>query len=488
MRRRRIAWFAVLALAALTSAAIARPGGGESYSGGGGQGDGGSGGDGDIAFELIYWGFQLAIHYPSIGVPILAIVIAAVAWSAYKQRQNKDWDSGPPIQLRVAVSTSDLHRIDPDFSQVVFEDFAFRLFSATHRARSDGNLLAAVAPYVAEPARRSLALRSPTGEPVVQVIVGAMRITRVDVPEVAQTGRVRIGVEFEANVASASHTHYSVERWLFGREASQRSKPPRPAQTFPCPNCGAPWQSAATGTQQCASCGQVVDNGRFDWVVENIDLASLDERPPTLTSEVKERGADLPTYKASDRDTQWEALVAQDPAVSESALEARLAMIYRCLNDAWSANDLNPVRGLVSDGLYDYLRYWTDAYKRQHLRNRLVDMRITAVEYAKVTRDRWYDAITIRIWGTGKDFVENVATERIVRGSKRFDRRYSEYWTLIRSASRHGAPRAEAACGNCGAPLAITMAGACEHCGAHVTSGEFDWVVSKIEQDDTYRG
>jgi hypothetical protein len=32
------------------------------------------------------------------------------------------------------------------------------------------------------------------------------------------------------------------------------------------------------------------------------------------------------------------------------------------------------------------------------------------------------------------------------------------------------------------------MAGACEHCGAHVTAGEFDWVLSKIEQDDTYRG
>jgi hypothetical protein len=32
------------------------------------------------------------------------------------------------------------------------------------------------------------------------------------------------------------------------------------------------------------------------------------------------------------------------------------------------------------------------------------------------------------------------------------------------------------------------MAGACTHCGAHVTSGEFDWILSKIEQDDSYRG
>ena len=36
--------------------------------------------------------------------------------------------------------------------------------------------------------------------------------------------------------------------------------------------------------------------------------------------------------------------------------------------------------------------------------------------------------------------------------------------------------------------LKISMAGSCEYCQAHVTAGEFDWVLSKIEQDDTYRG
>ena len=65
---------------------------------------------------------------------------------------------------------------------------------------------------------------------------------------------------------------------------------------------------------------------------------------------------------------------------------------------------------------------------------------------------------------------------------------YSEYWTLIRSAARRGEPRADDRCGGCGAPLTVTMAGACGHCGAHVTAGEFDWVLSKIEQDDSYQG
>jgi ferredoxin len=31
------------------------------------------------------------------------------------------------------------------------------------------------------------------------------------------------------------------------------------------------------------------------------------------------------------------------------------------------------------------------------------------------------------------------------------------------------------------------MAGSCTHCHAKITSGEFDWVLSRIEQDESYR-
>ena len=121
-------------------------------------------------------------------------------------------------------------------------------------------------------------------------------------------------------------------------------------------------------------------------------------------------------------------------------------------------------------------------------RVKLTNMEITETAVAKITRDRWYDAITIRLWARGVDFVINTQTGRTVRGSKSIRRAYSEYWTLIRTRGRTGAPNASPTCSNCGAPLQITMSGTCEHCQAHVTAGEFDWVLSKIEQDDTYRG
>lgn len=497
-RARRLALGGMIIVLALAATAAARPGGGESYSGGGGHrgGGGGGGGDSGMFFELLYWLFRLITVYPAIGLPILALVIGYIVLSAYRQHQNKDWDSGPPVALHDRIELTDVRRLDPAFSQVVFEDFAFRLFSTAHRARHSAEALATVAPYVAEAARAELAARGPAGEPVLQVVVGALRTYRVELPDAApgrsarggRTHRVRVGIEYEANVATAGGTYYSVERWLFGRDATARSKPPGVARTFPCPNCGAPWQAVHSGTQVCASCAEVVDNGRFDWVVEHVSLASLDERPPTLTADVPERGTELPTYLHPDVDAAWAELTRDDPQLTEAALQARLAMIYTELNAAWSRNELRPIRGLVSDGLYDYLYYWIEAYRQQHLRNVLVDMRITQTAMAKVTRDRYFDAITIRVWATGKDYVIREPGGQRVRGSKHRDRAYSEYWTLIRTADRKGEPSAAPACGNCGAPLRITQSGECEHCGAHVTAGEFDWVVSKIEQDDSYRG
>ncbi len=484
---------AVIAVIALgCGLAWGRPGGGDSYSGGGGHGgSGGGGGDGGGWFELIYWLIRITIEFPAFGLTLIAIFIGYVVWSAYKQHKNKDWDSGPPVKLERAVSLEPLRRVDPEFSQVLFEDFAYRLFSTAHRARSSPELVATVAPYVSAAARSSLLSRG-QGQPVVSVVIGAMRPIRVDVPPspVDHNGipaRIRVGLQFEANVSTTTGTRFSVERWLLARDATRLSKPPGASKGFPCPNCGAPWQANASGTQQCASCGEIVDNGRFDWVVEDISLEHVDDRPPTMTQEVEERGTDLETYVAHDLNQQWKSLRRDDPSLTEDNLVARLHMIYNQLNTAWSNNDLRPARGVVSDGLFDYLAYWVTAMKSQGLRNELRDMQITETRVAKIIRDKYFDSVTIRLWARGYDIMVTDSGRR-VRGSSSIKRKYSEYWTLIRSRARKGTPNANPTCSNCGAPLNMTQSGECEHCGAHVTAGEFDWVLSKIEQDDSYRG
>jgi predicted amidophosphoribosyltransferase len=50
------------------------------------------------------------------------------------------------------------------------------------------------------------------------------------------------------------------------------------------------------------------------------------------------------------------------------------------------------------------------------------------------------------------------------------------------------ASKADLNCPNCGAPLKVNSTGICEFCSGKITSGEFDWVLSLIEQDESYRG
>jgi len=66
-------------------------------------------------------------------------------------------------------------------------------------------------------------------------------------------------------------------------------------------------------------------------------------------------------------------------------------------------------------------------------------------------------------------------------------RAFSEYWTFMRRTG--GRRKAEGTgCPSCGAPLDVNMVGECAFCGSHVVSGEFDWVLSAIEQDEAYTG
>jgi hypothetical protein len=487
---------AVAVLAALAGVAWARPGGGDSFSGGGGHssggGGGGSGGGGwvdilRLVFELI----RLCVYYPTIGLPIVGLIVGFLIYQAIQNHRNKDWNSGPPVTLAQSTSARPVADLDPDFSWVVFEDFAFRLFATAHGARGTPQL-AALAPYVSDGARAELAERAPPGGTVSRVIVGAQRIGGVELPD-GDAGQQRIHVEYEANYTTTAadrtqHTWYTVERWTYARAAGARSKPPRTGRDFPCPNCGAPWQAVdAGGAQACAYCNEVVDNGRFDWQVVGIELRHADPRPPTVTGEVPERGDDLPSYTSATLSSDWQALVTADPEVGKDKLVDRARLIYDALNAAWAKNDLKPARGFLSDGLFDYLGYWIDTYRVQGLRNELVDMRITRTSLIKVTRDRYFDAVTLRIWATGKDFVIDTSGS-VVRGSRHRERAYSEYWTFIRAAGRRGPITTGPTCPNCGAALSVAMVGTCDHCGVHVTGGEFDWVLSKIEQDDTYRG
>ena len=492
---RKIFWL-ILLLALVGVAddvADARPGGGQSYSGGS---SGGSSGGGDGAGALVYLLIRLIIVWPEIGIPIAIIVIIGVVVAKRNNDGLGDWDSGESIAMHHAPTNLDeIRRLDPEFSEVLFTDFAYALYARLHQARFHINALKTCAPYANEAVRNSLAQRQPAGEPVHGVIVGAMRAVSVNVPHQPENAEgnpnwCTVVLHFESNLTvgqpDAWRLYYTHERWTFNRQATATSRDPAKARNLNCPNCDAAFESSDDAT--CQYCGEVVNTGQFEWVVTGIQLIQEEQRPPMLTGHAAERGTQLATVWHGEVDQRLAAFQEHDPSCAIEGVGARLAQIYDELNKAWSSLDLTNARPYVSDSIYNYLNYWVTCYNQQGLVNKMENAKITRWVIAKVVHDKHYIALTCRVWGSGLDYTTEQQSGKVVGGSRSKPREYTEYWTIIRGAEVKASPRVDKQCPNCAAELKISMAGICEFCNAHVTSGEFDWVLSKIEQDESYRG
>ncbi len=431
----------------------------------------------------------------------IVLAFAAVFHTFKSGMREPEWDLSdidltprppPPPPRPVAdrygsliAAVAAIRQHDPEFSFVLFEDFLYALYTEAHSARGQGRL-AGLAPYLAAPARG--ALEALGAGQVRDVIVGALRIERVLVGR--SDGTADVVVVFEANYTEvapggAEQAYFTSERWDLFRRAGVHSRPPASARIVACPSCGAPLDKLVGGV--CGHCNKNVDQGEFDWAVVSIEVLAREPRPPILTGETAEEGTDAPTVVARDVQAQWKALIARDPHLDWRAFSARVGLVFTSFNEAWTAREPLRVRPYLSDNLFQGQLYWIDAYERQALVNRTDGAHLVALHLCRVVSDARYDAVTVRLFAAGLDYTVNEAGE-VVGGNKDRERHYSEYWTFIRGVDRAGSPRATPECPSCGAPLAVNMAGSCTYCRAKVTAGEFDWVLSRIEQDEAYVG
>lgn len=511
MNQRRKSTFITILLLAVAGAILllsfsdvwARVGGGQSYGGGRSSG-GGSGGGGGGAGAIIWLIIQLArfliyltIEYPLVGIPLDILLIVGVVY--YFRRKSRSVETEmvsvtPAVSINaevvdVARAFNHLRRFDPNFSEIIFTDFCYALYGKAHEARGRGvQALDLFSPYLSAEARANLLQRNPQNlREVKGIIVGAMQVTGV---QGLDTPTIGVRVSFETNytevTTNGEMTYYVREYWDLERKRDVLSPTPVQATALHCPRCGAPLQKDTVGA--CAFCLTKIDSGEFQWYVRNISLVSTEARGPLLTGNVAEVGTDLPSVMQPGFPTVRAAFEQANPNFSWSRFQARARLIFDELQAAWSNLDWERARPHETDNIFQMHQYWIDAYRRQGLRNILDKTRITAMQPVKIQEDAFYNAITLRIWAEGYDFTVD-STGRIVSGSNTSLRQWSEYWTFIRNRGSQTTPeRVDLSCPNCAAPLKINAAGICQFCGGKITSGEFDWVLSKIEQDESYSG
>jgi len=496
-------WLLVaLSIVCLAEAMDARIGGGHSYggsrrySGGGRSGSGGglSGDAGWLVVELI----RLFVWLPwPLKVVMIVVIIGLIlrenhaGWQVSYSSFQTGWPSGasgvlltsPRLPQSIGARAQ---RLDPAFSEVLFLERAVLLVNRLFEASSSPKRLEPLAPFASIEVMAEL-LRRTGGAEVRGVIVGQITPISVETearPEAAPDQpplllvQVRLRLNRHIQGPQGDQTWYSHEQWCFARAVGNPPIDEAGIDRFGCMGCGSPVERDALG--RCAHCGTSLEPGATDWCVRSLRVLEEEPRGPLLTSDVPELGTGGRTAKDPDVESTAELLL---PGTQRMAFEDRARALFLNLQHAWSQRDLTSMRPFETDALWQAHRFWVEEYLRQGLRNVIDDVVISKVELCRVRRDGAHVSATCRIHASCIDHTLDERARRVVCGSPSKPRRFTEYWTFVKHADAPGCTDL-AQCPSCGAAISVSQAGVCEYCQTKVTLGRFDWVVSRIEQDE----
>ena len=146
-------------------------------------------------------------------------------------------------------------------------------------------------------------------------------------------------------------------------------------------------------------------------------------RPTIVQVNLKQKTEDfINNHNISNWDSYWENF-------KNNIAGTAFKQIYK----SWSENKLEEVRFLLSTRLYKSFEFWINMYKSNDYKNKLENIEINYLDLAKIDLDKFYDSITVRVYASCFDYIEN-KNGALVSGSKNNLRWFSEYWTFIRKA------------------------------------------------------
>ena len=265
------------------------------------------------------------------------------------------------------------------------------------------------------------------------------------------------------------------ERWTFMRKAGAITPTNGGVTAARCPACGAELRLNLDGT--CLHCRASVTNGSVDWIVAGVEQAPFIGYPNDSSLAVA----------APSVGQGIAALRAADPGFSPDAFRVRVRTAFVALQDAWCKQNLDAGRAFLSPGAYFTWRAQLETLALEGRRNVMEQISVQHIDPILIVHGRVFDDITVRISAAAADF-EIDKDNRIVFGD-RVVRPFVEDWTFQRSVGVVTSQKPgtlENTCPNCGAPIELTQIGECRYCKAAVTSGKFDWVVSRIAQEEMF--
>lgn len=170
------------------------------------------------------------------------------------------------------------------------------------------------------------------------------------------------------------------------------------------------------------------------------------------------------------------AVQQSDPSFSSEQMITFAQNTFIAVQNAWCAKDLEPVRGMMHNNLYNTTLRQVQAKIDQHVTYHYENYTFKNVYLTSYVRDIDYEYITVYLNTEYIDYQTDDNTGNIIRGDTSTMWKMRYLMKFMRSVNRQ--TDQTKFCPNCGAPLDIASSGKCEYCGSTVTTSGFDWLLS----------
>jgi predicted lipid-binding transport protein (Tim44 family) len=206
----------------------------------------------------------------------------------------------------------------------------------------------------------------------------------------------------------------------------------RAGEPTACPRCGAPLRASVSGV--CDYCRAAVAGGGSEWVLDSVpDLQPAP--PPPAESAAADGGAAAGPAAADVRPSPGEVLRRRDPGFNEAELLARARECFYVVEKAVAAGRSDGLQDVATVHFHDALSaQLADLHSRgEHRVLAFIDINDARLETAACSQDG-SDRATVAVEVSGEDCVVADRAGTVVGGSDA-QRRWTERWTLVRSAA-----------------------------------------------------
>lgn len=186
--------------------------------------------------------------------------------------------------------------------------------------------------------------------------------------------------------------------------------------------------------------------------------------------------------------TGLESIRQRDPAFNADAFLRRCHDLLPGVQSAWGKQDMSPVRHFISDGVFDRFSLQIEMQKGSGIRNEMRDIRVLGSRLAGSASDRFFDTLHVAITAEAVDTTVSLNEGRRLQGGDTPES-FTEIWTFLRRPGAKTLERPgllEGYCPNCGTQLRLSTSITCESCQALINSGEYDWVLCEITQQEAW--